>query len=226
LLFIIEIILILLYVYSNKITNYFVRNTSTNIVLLPGNSFLNTKSTISSSYNLRIQTPILADTNQKFTYRRNYAISMWVYLNNQPPNNHSYAHETEIFNYGNGKPRITYFNDVTSDAKKDKYIFYFTSSTKKPYSYSMTLPSQKWNNLVFNYSSDKVDLFINGNLERTFIFENNMPKYLATDTVTIGSDNGLDGAICNINYYNEPLTKTKITMAYNLLMLKNPPVIA
>jgi hypothetical protein len=148
---------------------------------------------------------------------------MWVYLNNQPPNNKSYSKETEIFNYGDGKPRITYLNDTMIDKGKDKYIFYLSNNTN--YSYSLTLPSQKWNNIVFNYYSDKVDLFINGNLERTYTFNKNIPMYLASDVVTIGSRDGLDGAICNVNYYLEPLTKSQITIAYNLLMTKNPPTL-
>jgi len=70
-----------------------------------------------------------------------------------------------------------------------------------------------------------VDLFINGNLERTYTFNENIPIYLATDTITTGSNQGLDGAICNINYYLEPLTKSQITTTYNLLMSKNPPTL-
>jgi hypothetical protein len=223
LLFIIEIILILIYVYSNVVTNYLSKTTSNSIVLLNDSQFLNTYSTISNSYYLKLES--ISD-NTQFIYRKNYAISMWIYLNNQPPNNLSYSKETEIFNYGNGKPRITYFNDIASSSTKDKYIFYFTDSKDTTNnSYTMTLPNQKWNNIVFNYNSDKVDLFINGILERTFVFNNNMPNYLATDTVTIGSENGLDGAICNVNYYKEPLKKSKIAINYNLLKMKNPPIL-
>jgi hypothetical protein len=223
-LFIIEIILILLYVYSNVVTNYLTKNTSTNIVLLNDSNFLNTQTTISNSYQLRMTNNI--SDNDSIKYRKNYAVSMWVYLNNQPPNNISYSEETEIFNYGNGKPKITYFNDASSDSKKDKYIFYFTDSTNNANNnYTMTLPNQKWNNIVFNYNSDKVDLFINGILERTYVFNDNMPNYLPSDIITIGSKNGLDGAICNINYYTEPLTKTKIAIAYSILKMKNPPIL-
>jgi len=221
-LFIIEIIFVLLYVYSNEIINFFVVKTSRSIILLEKSAFLDLKSNISNSYNLRMKSPLNND-NERYTYRKNYAISMWVYLNNQPPNNKSYSTETEIFNYGNGKPKITYFNDTTIDNKKDKYIFYLTNKNNN--SYSLTLPSQKWNNFVFNYYSDKVDLFINGNLERTYTFNENIPIYLATDTITTGSNQGLDGAICNINYYLEPLTKSQITTTYNLLMSKNPPTL-
>lgn len=239
-LFVIEVILILMYLYSKDIINYFITKTTKNMVLLEKTEFLDMKTTITSNYDLRIKDPIVSnnsnsfkkvDQNQKldsvetYSYRKRYAISMWVYLNNQPPNNMSYSKETEIFNYGNGKPRITYYNDITTDNLKDKYIFYFTNSTDQNSSVKMTLPGQKWNNIVFNYYSDKVDLFINGNLEKSYVFDNNIPTYLASDNITVGTKDGLDGAICNVNYFIEPLTKSQITNAYNLLMMKNPPTL-
>lgn len=239
-LFIIEVLLILTYLYSKDIINYLITKTTKNMVLLPKSAFLDIKSTIGNNYDLRIKDPIASNNSntfkkindiqtlentQTYSYRKRYSISMWIYLNNQPPNNMSYSKETEIFNYGNGKPRITYYNDITTDNMKDKYIFYFTNSTIKESSVKMTLPGQKWNYIVFNYYSDKVDLFINGNLEKTYIFENNMPTYLASDDITIGTQEGLNGAICNINYYIEPLTKSQIINSYNLLMMKNPPTL-
>jgi hypothetical protein len=232
-LFIIEILLILSYLYSTYIINYLINKTTKNIVLLPKTAFLDIKSTITTNYDLRIKDPFITnkindvqtlENIQTYSYRKRYSISMWIYLNNQPPNNISYSKETEIFNYGNGKPRITYYNDITTDNLKDKYIFYFTNNSKDS-KIRMTLPGQKWNNIVFNYYSDKVDLFINGNLEKTYIFNNIAPTYYANDNMTIGTQDGLDGAICNINYYTEPLTKTQIINAYNLLMMKNPPTL-
>ena len=239
-LFIIEALLILTYLYSKNIINYFITKTTKNMVLLEKTEFLDMKTTISSNYDLRIKDPIVSnksgsfkrvdqtqslDSIETYSYRKRYALSMWVYLNNQPPNNMSYSKETEIFNYGDGKPRITYYNDITTDSNKDKYIFYFTNSTDKISSVKMTLPGQKWNYIVFNYYSDRVDLFINGNLEKSYVFDNNMPTYLATDNITVGTKDGLDGAICNVNYFIEPLTKSQITNAYNLLMMRNPPTL-
>jgi hypothetical protein len=42
--------------------------------------------------------------------------------------------------------------------------------------------------------------------------------------ITIGSTNGLYGAVSNVKYYNAPLTNTQIMQNYNLLYNKNPPV--
>ena len=91
-------------------------------------------------------------------------------------------------------------------------------------SYDIELTSQKWNHMFFNYHSNSVDLFINGILERTYDMNGKLPKYSPLDTMTVGEDGGLDGAICNVTYYTNDQTKFQITNLYNLLMNKNPPI--
>jgi len=157
-------------------------------------------------------------------FNKNYAFSMWVYLNVQSDNFLAYSKETTIFSCGNGKPKITYFNNINEDDKKNKYIFYFTDLKKGPSKFELSLPNQKWNNFVFNYDYNKVDLFVNGELVRTFQYGSNRPKYRATDKISIGSEDGLNGAICNVRYYPDKLSNAHIISTYNLLMYKNPPV--
>ena len=88
------------------------------------------------------------------------------------------------------------------------------------------MPEQKWNNIVINYTSNVVDLFINGNLETSFSYSPNykLPQYQVDDTIKIGSNDGLYGSICNIRYYHHPLSKSEIVNQYNLLVFKNPPI--
>lgn len=170
---------------------------------------------------------------QKNPYRTNYSFSMWIYLNPQTTSNSGYGKGAKIFDFGNGKPSISYKNqsDNTRLANKDVYIIQFTnkrfdaSNNRVESTYEISLPNQKWNNFVFNYVDSKADLYINGALERTFEFSTNIPKYLPTDVITVGSNNGLLGSICNINYYKTPLSAEKISVTYNLLFMKNPPVI-
>jgi len=222
-LFFIEIILLIVYIYIPKLINWI--SYKDGIVLLEKSTFLNIHQTIGSSNTMILpRENDLKSFSKALVYRENYAFSMWVNLNVQPPSFAGYAKESVIFDCGNGKPKITYYNDMNDANKKNKYIVYFTDSKKGPSSYEIEMPSQKWNNIVFNYTSSKVDLFINGNLERTFTFNKNRPKYNATDFIDIGSDDGLDGAICNVRYYTENLTSSQIANAYNLLMNRNPPV--
>ena len=139
------------------------------------------------------------------------------------------------------KPRITYYNSDGQSEQRDIYRIYFTNNTAlnkdtdeygnlikdndfKPY-YELKLPAQRWNNLVFNYSSTHADLFVNGNLERTFKLNQKLPEYSSSDVFTTGSNNGLDGAISNIRYYPKTISKHRITSMYNIFMKKTPPTI-
>ena len=219
-LFVVEIILALLYTYVPKLIDYIAY--SDGIMLLQDSVFLDIPKVIGNSQQF-IMPPLNDLDNQQVIYRKNYALSMWIYLNTESSNNTSYAKETNIFDYGNGKPKITYYNNLVDGRKTDKYIIYFTNRKTDSATYEITLPSQKWNNFVFNYKNNSVDLFINGNLERTFMFDNNFPNYNSTDLFTIGDKNGLNGAIGNIGYYVKPLTSFQIVDTYNLLMDKNPP---
>jgi hypothetical protein len=230
----IEAVLILSYFFASKIMRkiFYKKNTQ----LLSDGLFLTSEhviaygSQVNKNNEKKIerktnQDLLRVDTLQKPDFSQNFAISMWIYVNPQPLNFAAYDKETTIFSYGEGKPKITYFNDVNEEAHKDKYHVYFTDESEKKY--EITLLGQKWNNIVFNYQSGIVDLFINGNLERSFSFtENNLspPKYLDTDEIKVGSEDGIQGSICNINYYYQPLTKNEIVTYYNLLVVKNPPM--
>jgi hypothetical protein len=154
---------------------------------------------------------------------------MWIYLNPQSQSFAGYSRESEIFNYGEGKPKITYYNDMTTasngfgESGLDKFKVYFSNSTAPVAVYKFTFPSQKWNNIVVNLSSTKADLFLNGKLEKTYIYDGNIPTYNPVDFITIGDSGGLDGAICNIVYYSHPLSLMEIASNYNMLSLRNPP---
>ena len=119
--------------------------------------------------------------------------------------------------------------DKKDKYKKDKLIFYFTNienqdNTDIKSYYELTLPSQKWNHVFFNYYSNHVELFINGNLERSYIFKNNYPVYSPSDTITLGSNDNLKGAITNVKYYKNNLDINQITNIYNLDVNKNPSI--
>jgi hypothetical protein len=86
------------------------------------------------------------------------------------------------------------------------------------------MPRQKWNHVVISYNNSSTDIFINGTWERTIYFNGKTPEYSITDLVSVGDNEGLLGAICNIEYYKKPLTQFQISTKYNLLMKKNPPV--
>jgi len=229
-LFFIEILLILIYKYLPYLIDIVHKKDSSQ--LLRNGVFLDRSLTIGSSDILKIPQEKLENTLSTTVYFTNFSFSMWIYLNIQSPNFSSYTKETSIFNFGNGKPKIVYYNDKSDNDHKNKYKIYFTDITSVSNGndpcdncFEITLPNQKWNNFVFNYKSGQADLFINGDLVKVFKFTNNRPIYTATDNIIIGEDNGLDGAICNIQFYPNILTTSHITSMYNLLMYKTPPII-
>jgi len=222
-LFLIEILLILAYIFIPRLVYRFMGKKSTTLQYEPLS--LDTQKTIASSDRFVLNT----NNNLGKNYRNsNYSISFWVYLNPKGPSNSAYVKKLNIFNYADGKPQITYVDNGKDII--DKYIIKFSNRSDNvkdgDSSYSIQLPHQKWNYFVFNYFDNKCDLFINAELLRTFEFnENNVPKNGdKEDTITVGDNNGLSGAICNVNYYPDIMTKTNIAMMYNLLFIKNPPI--
>ena len=222
-LFLLELVAALLYIYIPKVVNKATASEGT--PLLADTAFLDIKKDLGSGEALAFKNSGYAE-DAVTTYKRSYSISMWIYLNIQPPNYASYAKEREIFNYGNGLPKVTYVNNVDTDGSKTPdvlKIYYTNKGDSANQSYTVNIKPQKWNQLVFNYTSSQVDLFINGHLEKTFVFDGNEPEYLASDVISVGSTDGLDGAICNIKYHYVPQSKGQIATSYNLLMKQNPP---
>ena len=176
LLFFIELILITLYLYLPNLSVKL--SIKDGISILEDYKYLHEENILPISEHVRLDTSNVkvADIGES-TVRTNYAMSMWTYLNNYSISSSAYNKESLIFDYGNGKPKLTYFNDENEPTKMDTYRFYFSNNTTNSNTnsntnyYELKMPSQKWNHIVFNYSSKHVDLYINGKLERTFYFK-------------------------------------------------------
>lgn len=242
---ILELLLILLYVYLPNISNS-VTGLTDGTQLLTNTMFLDKETrTIATSDVLKVSPSAQQISNGNGIngqYRTNYCISMWVYLNPQNPSMAAYSKETEIFKYGftdasgiqHVKPMIRYYGggDGTDQlVERDKYVFYFAKyppteqyNSSGDTFYDISLPNQRWNQIVLNYNRNSVDLFINGSLERSFNMANVLPVYNDLDTITVGSLGGLKGAICNVVYYNHPLSADQIAFSYNTLVGSDPPV--
>lgn len=237
-LFIFEIILLLLYLYLPNLVNKIVN--SNGKVLQKEPVFLDMQpiqiafsdTLLLPNNDIPVSTDLLDRTQKSDPYLKNYSISMWIYVNNQSPSSSaSYTKEISLFKYGYTdastgisypKPQITY------DQTQNSYYIYFTTYTnnkKDDSRYKLTnFPTQRWNNFVFNYNKNNTDLFINGKLERTFSIANNLPVYNSNDIVTVGDTNGIQGAICNVVYFNKILTTSQIANSYNLNRLSKTPI--
>jgi hypothetical protein len=54
----------------------------------------------------------------------------------------------------------------------------------------------------------------------------NIVPYMELDAMTIGSSNGINGAICNVVYYNNVLDSNSILALYNSVKDKTPPTMS
>ena len=130
---------------------------------------------------------ILLNGGADYPYKKtqNYSLSLWVNLNSQSASRVKPDSPTNIFKFAStpnascGHPMIAYTNN--DDNYTESYVIYFENDYGRSYQsmiddgsiFLISLPSQKWNNFVFTYTDNKVDLFINGVLVKNHNFTNN-----------------------------------------------------
>ena len=155
------------------------------------------------------------------SYRKNYSISAWIYLNATQPT----SSPVNILQYGEGasmvgKPSITYVNS--------KVVVALTDNPKPTtdMKFEIDAPFQKWFMVAVSYSNNKASVFLDGQLVYgTDMAGEMIPSYSMTDVLTVGDDNGLSGAICTVMYYETPITISQVVAQYNLLKKLSPPII-
>ena len=168
--------------------------------------------------------------SDQFNYQ--FALSCWVFIDAVPPNsNPSYEKYTSLLNFGH-KPNVLYNGKtntlmVTMQQKdlksttNNKLTDFDDNGNRILYVHDKFL-LQKWNNIVINYNGGILDIFLNGELVKSDI---GVVPYYTLDNLTIGEENGINGGICNVVYFNKALTSTNIYLLYNAVKNKTPPVI-
>ena len=164
----------------------------------------------------------------KFEYQ--YGLSFWVFLDANSPSASSSSNKfVSLLNYGN-KPNILYRAStntlmVTMEQKgltknKNKLIDFDENGNRIIYKQNNIL-LQKWNNIIINYSGGTLDIFFNNVLVKSAI---EVVPYMTLDSLTIGTNDGINGGICNVVYFKTPLTTTKMYILYNMVKDKTPPI--
>lgn len=82
---------------------------------------------------------------------------------------------------------------------------------------------QKWNHIVLNLYNGTMDIFYNGELVKSQ--PGVVPYINMSDTLSIGSNNGISGGVCNVTFFDQPLKYTQIYYLYELFKNKSPPII-
>lgn len=159
------------------------------------------------------------------TYR--YCMSFWLYINPMP----SYGNRfLSLVNYGNN-PNVMY-NPSTNDFS----IFMKSPSTTLektcdedgeiiPIYTNMDMPMQKWFNMVLNYDSGRLDVFMNAELVKSSFDVISCIKY---DALTVGQDAvgnelGPNAKLCNFTYFNAPIDLMTIHRMYNITKIEDVP---
>jgi hypothetical protein len=143
-----------------------------------------------------------------------YAISSWIYVVPLPPSTSPYNRDAVIYEFKDYHPALM-FNGSTN-----KFKCYFNRSVSKEF----TMPLQKWNHVVTNYTKSGVDLFINGSLVHTVPRDAQNEGLAMGDIIVVGEDAGLSGGVCNMVYFSRPLLKPEIESIYNLNKDREPPI--
>ena len=211
-----EIILGASYILIPKIYGLLMKNRS---VMLQGKPiYTNQSHNITNNQQIsKIYNPYMYKTpSSEKQHNYNYAISLWSYINPQPPNtNASYENFTPIFSYEK-KPEILY-KGATNEMK----IIMQSKNNDEIIVYEMeNVPLQKWNHIVINYIGGTLDIFFNNKLVSSEI---NVVPYMNKDSITVGNHNGVHGGMCNIEYFKNPLSKFEINMLYNANKSNDPP---
>jgi len=169
-LFLIEIAVILCYLYAIPAIFNHINRDSVNI--LTGPIFLDDYKVIDAGTVQKITEIEGSKITGIAPYQ--FSLSMWVYLN--PPNLSTIPNGTEsnIFYYGrsepsnkDGHPQISYYIDKNNAYYKIR-VGSEKGSDSNSNSYKFEAPYQKWNNFVFSYMNNTMDVFVNGNLVKTF----------------------------------------------------------
>jgi hypothetical protein len=214
-----ELFVIIAYMSISRIFSAKPKSTTTNI-LLKEPVFLNKETRIGDNKIFAVDNVTEQPTDSRATIaeiisRKNFAVSFWAFMNQIN------STKTVVFRIGRpksfiGVPSIIYVNG--------NYEFYLQKGQVSP-DLQIKLPIQKWNHFVLSYNENKVDVFLNGNLEKTISITQS-PNHTNVDIISVGNEQSMNnvGAICNVRYYTNPISQYEIVSEHNLLMYSNPPI--
>jgi len=205
--FIIEILLIGLYLIYPWIVKQFLSHNSNQLVKDP--IVLNKETNLGSFSDVNY-------VDDKFQYK--YAVSGWIYIDSFPPEtNSSYDTYTSLLNIGD-KP-----NFLFNAAKNKLKIMLKTQGNVESILYETDeFRMQRWNHVLVNYDGSTMDIFINNELVSS---TPGAIPYNSNTMMACGTNNGIYGGVCNVNYYKESISRAKINWLYSSVKSLNPPVI-
>lgn len=163
------------------------------------------------------------DVNLKYSYKllpesvegEKYTFSFWININNIPES----AHWDSDVNIPKGI--ISHFDspNVSYLVKEDilRVTIGYKDEGGLPGRYNFNLKDfryQRWENIIVVVDNRSVDIYINGNLDRS-VFLPNVP-WISNDNLYIGqAGNNFNGHVARVEYWNDALTIDKVKSVYN-----------
>ena len=147
-----------------------------------------------------------------------YSISCWVFFNTIET-----TKKQTILTFGL-KPSLYYMpeNSELIVEVKDKNVIKNKFNRPTTIYKTNNILFQRWNHIVMNYNYGQFDLFINNNLVST---TNIVPYMSSQEMLIVGSSNNDNvGGVCNMKYYNIPLSASKINSIYTKFHNKTTPI--
>jgi len=162
---------------------------------------------------------------EKFDYQ--YGLSFWLYLDSENPSINLASNKyTSVIHYGDKfnlvyNVKLNTMRLITKNNGNSKNILDDEGNTilfEKP-----NILLQKWNNIIINYNGGALDIFYNGLLEKSKL---QIVPFMEYDSLIVGTDKGIFGRICNVNYFKNTLISSQIYSLYNSLKNKDPPIVS
>uniref|UniRef100_A0A6C0B7E5 Uncharacterized protein n=1 Tax=viral metagenome TaxID=1070528 RepID=A0A6C0B7E5_9ZZZZ len=205
LLFLIELILILLYLYIPKIIKRMEEKRGKTIIDKPIR--INFENNVTNYIDMQSEKPqpnvqsLMPD--REISIRSRFALSLWIYVVPMPPNHIPYNKPANILDFNN-HPAILY------NGTEKKFTIHYNNVDSDVFD----VPLEKWNQLIVNYDKETVDLFLNGVLIKTRIRRAVSESFNIGDILTTGQENGLQGGIAKVVYYERPLLSHEINSSF------------
>jgi hypothetical protein len=182
------------------------------------------------STNTQISLGTYEDLNGNDTYDYNFALSFWIFLDSFPPStNPSYTKYTSLLNYGE-KPNVSYNPSTNTllitmhqkdlQENTENKLIEFDEHGNRILFKKENMLLQKWDNIILNYNGGILDIFFNGELVKSDI---GVVHYYTLDSLTVGKNDGYEGGICSVVYYNKTLSRNNIHYIYTMLHDKPTP---
>lgn len=149
------------------------------------------------------------------TYQYSYTLSYWIYLEATSPGFSKSSNEyTDVVLYGDNvlfaynSSLNTLRTEMKNKSKKTEYDMH-------------DIPLQKWNHVVLSYANGTLDLFLNGELQKSTVA---VPQ-TSSQEIIVGSEGGVSGQLCTFMFHDKVLTIDEIQALYTQFKDKNPPTV-